>query len=63
MIVNAFTCTGVYAVLIMSGLKRVENRSYRGLLRPLRGSRLPAFGQSDAYGAGASLVPVRGVAR
>ena len=23
----AFTCTGVYAVLIMSGLKRVENRS------------------------------------
>ena len=26
-IVNAFTCTGVYAVLIMSGLKRVENRS------------------------------------
>ena len=27
MIVNAFTCTGAYAVLIMSGLKRVENRS------------------------------------
>ena len=26
-IVNAFTCTGAYAVLIMSGLKRVENRS------------------------------------
>ena len=25
-IVNAFTCTGAYAVLIMSGLKRVENR-------------------------------------
>ena len=24
---NAFTCTGLYAVLIMSGLKRVENRS------------------------------------
>ena len=24
---RAFTCTGVYAVLIMSGLKRVENRS------------------------------------
>lgn len=24
---NAFTCTGAYAVLIMSGLKRVENRS------------------------------------
>ena len=23
----AFTCTGAYAVLIMSGLKRVENRS------------------------------------
>lgn len=23
-IVNAFTCTGAYAVLIMSGLKRVE---------------------------------------
>ena len=27
MIVNAFTCIGAYAVLIMSGLKRVENRS------------------------------------
>ena len=27
MIVNAFTCTGASAVLIMSGLKRVENRS------------------------------------
>lgn len=26
-IVNAFTCTGAYAVLIMSGLQRVENRS------------------------------------
>ena len=26
-IVNAFTCSGAYAVLIMSGLKRVENRS------------------------------------
>ena len=26
-IANAFTCTGAYAVLIMSGLKRVENRS------------------------------------
>jgi hypothetical protein len=26
-IVNAFTCTGAYALLIMSGLKRVENRS------------------------------------
>ena len=27
MIVNDFTCTGTYAVLTMSGLKRVENRS------------------------------------
>lgn len=27
MIFNAFTCSGAYAVLIMSGLKRVENRS------------------------------------
>lgn len=26
-IVNAFTCTGAYAILIMTGLKRVENRS------------------------------------
>ena len=26
-LVNAFTCTGAYAVLILSGLKRVENRS------------------------------------
>ena len=25
-IVNAFTCTGAYAILIMTGLKRVENR-------------------------------------
>jgi hypothetical protein len=59
-IVNAFTCTGAYAVLIMSGLKRVENRSCRDLLRPLRGSRLPAFGQPGAYGASASPVPARG---
>ena len=35
MIVNAFTCTGAYAVLIMSGLKRVENRSC--LPVPVRG--------------------------
>ena len=27
MIFNAFTCSGACAVLIMSGLKRVENRS------------------------------------
>ena len=27
MTTSAFTCTGAYAVLIMSGLKRVENRS------------------------------------
>ena len=27
MVSNAFTCTGAYAVFIMSGLKRVENRS------------------------------------
>ena len=26
-VASAFTCTGAYAVLIMSGLKRVENRS------------------------------------
>lgn len=26
-IVNAFTCTGPYAMLILSGVKRVENRS------------------------------------
>ena len=26
-VVNAFTCTGAYAILIMTGLKRVENRS------------------------------------
>jgi len=26
-ITNAFTCTGAYAILIMTGLKRVENRS------------------------------------
>ena len=27
MIANAFTCTGPYALLIMLGIKRVENRS------------------------------------
>ena len=27
MIASAFTCTGPYAVLIMLGIKRVENRS------------------------------------
>ena len=27
MIVNAFTCTGPYAILILSGIKRTENRS------------------------------------
>ena len=27
MIPSAFTCTGPYAVLIMLGIKRVENRS------------------------------------
>ena len=27
MIANAFTCTGSYAVLILYGIKRTENRS------------------------------------
>ena len=27
MITNAFTCTGTYAILILLGIKRVENRS------------------------------------
>ena len=27
MITNAFTCTGLYAILIMLGIKRVENRN------------------------------------
>ena len=27
MITSAFTCTGPYAILIMLGIKRVENRS------------------------------------
>ena len=27
MLVNAFTCTGSYAILILSGIKRTENRS------------------------------------
>ena len=26
-IINAFTCTGPYAMLILSGVKHVENRS------------------------------------
>ena len=33
MILNAFTCSGTYAVLIMSGLKRVENRGNVGMWR------------------------------
>ena len=32
MVPNAFPCTGAYAVLIMSGLKRVENRSMMPVL-------------------------------
>ena len=27
MITDAFTCTGEYAILILAGIKRVENRS------------------------------------
>lgn len=27
MIMNAFTCTGSYAVLILYGIKRTENRN------------------------------------
>ena len=27
MIMNAFTCTGSYAILILYGIKRTENRS------------------------------------
>ena len=27
MIANAFTCTGSYAILILYGIKRTENRS------------------------------------
>ena len=27
MITNAFTCTGSYAILILYGIKRTENRS------------------------------------
>ena len=27
MISGAFTCTGAYAILILAGIKRVENRS------------------------------------
>jgi len=27
MILNAFTCTGSYAILILYGIKRTENRS------------------------------------
>ena len=35
MITHAFTCTGLYAILIMLGIKRVENRSM--LPEPRRG--------------------------
>lgn len=44
-LVNAFTCTGAYAVLILSGLKRVENRRRLPTPVPCRGNvgmwRLP----------------------
>ncbi len=30
---NAFTCTGPYAMLVLSGMKRVENRSAMPVLR------------------------------
>ena len=29
MIMNAFTCTGSYAVLILYGIKRTENRNMK----------------------------------
>lgn len=32
MITAAFTCTGPYAILIMLGIKRVENRSVMPVL-------------------------------
>ena len=29
MIMNAFTCTGSYAILILYGIKRTENRNMK----------------------------------
>ena len=60
MIIDSVACAGSYAVLIMSRLMRVEGCSYRGLLRPLCGSRLSASGRPYAYGTGAFTLPSRG---
>ena len=45
MIASAFTCTGPYAVLIMLGIKRVENRS----LRPVPAKGRCAVGCSKSF--------------
>ena len=45
MITHAFTCTGPYAILIMLGIKRVENRS----MRPEMGKGRCAVGCSKSF--------------
>jgi len=55
MITHAFTCTGPYAVLVMLGIKRVENRS----VLPVPGK---VVGCCD-YAARLESAPYHGVSR
>ena len=48
MIANAFTCTGSYAILILYGIKRTENRSAWPEPRDGRASRRARVLQSLA---------------
>ena len=51
MITSAFTCTGSYAVLIMLGIKRVENRG--ACPKPAKGRCAVSFSKSfckEEYG-------------
>lgn len=53
-IINAFTCTGAYAVLIMTGLKRVENRA--AVPHPLKGRCAVSVSRSFRRGEFDSLL-------
>ena len=46
MLTSAFTCTGPYAVLIMLGIKRVENRSAMPVPAKVFGEALKAGARS-----------------
>ena len=51
MITSAFTCTGPYAILIMLGIKRVENRS----VMPVPGKVVGCCDYEATSGLGATL--------